>query len=95
LQEAPTRKTRIERGFDPSAVREIKASASSDLTTGGPGLADQAFKAELVDECRLFLAPIIVGGGKRALPDDVRLGLELADERRFAAGMIFLRYRTT
>ncbi len=93
LKQAPTRRTRIEREFDPDAVREIKASADRDLTVGGPGLAADALRAGLVDECHLFLAPVIVGGGKRALPDDARIDLELVDERRFSAGMVFLRYR--
>ena len=93
LETASTRSTRIERNFDPEAVRRIKASAGRDLTVGGPDLALQAFRAGLVDECQLFVAPIIVGGGKQALPDDVRLKLELLAERRFDAGMVYLRYR--
>ena len=93
LETPSTQKTRIERSFDPQAVEQVKASARSDLTVGGPGLAAQAFRARLVDECQLFLAPIIVGGGKPSLPDDVRLELELLDERRFRGGMVYLRYR--
>jgi len=93
LQTASTGRTRIEREFDPEAVRQIKASAGSDLTVGGPEIAAQAFKAGLVDECHLFLAPIVVGSGKRALPDDVWLELDLLDERRFSGGMVYLRYR--
>jgi dihydrofolate reductase len=89
-----TARTRIERTFDPQAVRELKARADRDLLVGGPELAAQAFAAGLVDECRLFLAPIMVGGGKRSLPDHVRLQLELLDERRFDRGMVHLRYRT-
>jgi dihydrofolate reductase len=89
-----TARTRIERDFDPEAVRGLKASADRDLTVGGPHLAADAFKAGLVDECHLFLAPVVVGGGNRALPDHVRLRLELLDERRFANGMVFLSYRT-
>jgi dihydrofolate reductase len=88
-----TARTRIERAFDPQAVRELKAAADRDLIVGGPELAAQAFAAGLVDECSLLLAPIIVGGGKRSLPDHVRLGLELLDERRFDGGMVHLRYR--
>ena len=88
-----TARTRIERAFDPAAVRELKAAADRDLVVGGPELAAQAFAAGLVDECWLFLAPIIVGGGKPALPDHVRLRLELLDERRFGSGMVHLRYR--
>src|SRR5436190_17973081 len=93
LEKAPTARTRIERDFDPEAVRQMKTSAGSDLTVGGPDLAADAFKAGLVDECHLFLAPIVVGGGKRSLPDDVRLELELLDEHRFGCGMVYLRYR--
>jgi dihydrofolate reductase len=92
LERASTARTRIERDFDPAAIRELKAAAGSDLLVGGPNLAAQAFKAMLVDECHLFIAPVIVGGGNRSLPDDVRLGLELLDERRFSNGMVYLRY---
>jgi dihydrofolate reductase len=88
LQRASTGRTRIERDFDPEAVRRIKTSAGSDLTVGGPHLAAQAFKAGLVDECHLFITPIVVGGGKQALADDVRLELELLDERRFGSSMV-------
>ena len=90
-----TARTRIERSFHPEAVRELKATADRDLVVGGPELAAQAFAAGLVDECHLFLAPVIVGGGKRSLPDHVRLQLELLDERRFGNGMVHLGYRTT
>ena len=95
LATPPTRRTRIERDFDPEAVRRTKASVATDLAVGGPGLAAHAFRAGLVDECHLFLAPVIVGGGKRAFPDDVRLELELLDERRFGSGMVHLHYRVT
>jgi dihydrofolate reductase len=92
--EAPaTPKTRIERSFDPEVIREMKTSAGADLSVGGPGLTASAFRGGLVDECNLFVTPIIVGGGKRALPDGVRLELELLDERRFGGGMVYLRYR--
>jgi dihydrofolate reductase len=87
-------RTRIEREFDPEAVRQLKAAAGHDLSVGGPNLAAHAFRAGLVDECQLFLAPIVVGGGNQALPDDVRVRLELLDERRFGNGVVFLRYRT-
>ena len=93
LRSASTDRTRIERDFDPEAVRQTKTSAPSDLTIGGPHLAAQAFKAGLVDECQLFIAPIVVGGGNQSLPDEIRLKLELLDERRFAGGMVYLRYR--
>lgn len=95
LQTVSTARTRLERDFDPEAVREMKASSGRDLLVGGPNLAAHAIEARLVDEYHLFLAPIVVGGGKRNLPDDVRVELELVDERRFASGVAFLRYRTT
>jgi dihydrofolate reductase len=94
LETVSTGRTRIERNFDAETVRQLKGSAGSDVTVGGPDLAAQAFKAGLVDECHLFVAPIVVGGGKQSLPDDVRLELELLDERRFRNGMVHLRYRT-
>lgn len=92
LSEVATRKTRIEQRFDPEQVRELKAAAGSDLSIGGAELAGQALAAGLVDECHAFLAPAVVGGGKRALPDDLRLDLELTDQRRFDGGMVYLRY---
>ena len=94
LEAVSTARTRIERNFDPEAVRQMKALAGRDLNVGGPDLAAQAFKAGLVDECHLFVAPMVVGGGKRSLPDNVRLKLELLDERRFGSGMVYLYYRT-
>src|SRR5215204_2215636 len=93
LDTVSSARTRIERDFDPEAVRQMKALAGRDLIVGGPELAAQAFKAGLVDECHLFVAPMVVGGGKRSLPDNVRLKLELLDERRFASGMVYLYYR--
>jgi riboflavin biosynthesis pyrimidine reductase len=72
----------------------MKAQAEGDIIVGGPELAAQAIKAGLVDEGHLFVAPIVVGGGKRSLPDNVRLNLELLDERRFGSGMVYLYYRT-
>jgi dihydrofolate reductase len=87
-------RTRIERDFDPEAVRELKAAAGRDLTIGGPELAAQALGAGLIDEVQLFLAPVVVGGGNRALPDNVRVNLELLDERRFGSGTVYLHYRT-
>lgn len=92
LADVPTRKTRIERRFDAGEVRELKAKSDSDLAVGGAELAGHAFAAGLVDELHAFLAPAVVGGGKRALADDLRLNLELADERRFENGMVYLRY---
>jgi dihydrofolate reductase len=94
LEAVSTSKTRMERDFDPETVRQLKASTGRDLTVSGPDLATHAFRAGLVDECDLFLAPVVVGGGKRALPEGVRVGLELLDERRFGNGMVYLRYRT-
>jgi dihydrofolate reductase len=93
LETASGTRTRIERDFDPEAVRQLKASAERDLTVGGPDLAGQAIEAGLVDEFHLFLAPIMVGGGVAVLPEAVRLKLELLDERRFGNGTVHLRYR--
>ena len=87
-------RTRIERDFDPEAVRQLKAAAKRDITVGGPDLAAQAIKAGLVDEYQLFLTPNLVGGGKQSLPDNVRLELELLDERRLSSGVVYLHYRT-
>jgi len=93
LEAASSARTRIEREFDPAAVRKLKESAASDLSIGGPELAVEAIMAGLVDEYHFFVAPVLVGGGKRALPDGVRLDLELLDERRFSGGFVYLRYR--
>ena len=94
LETVSSARTRIERDFDPEAVRQMKARARRDILVGGPDLAAQAIKAGLVDECHLFVTPMVVGGGKRSLPNDVRLMLELLDERRFGSGMVYLYYRT-
>ena len=94
LNTVSSARTRIERDFDPGAVRRMKATAGRDITVGGPDLAARAIKAGLVDELHLFVAPIAVGGGKQCLPSDVRLRLELLDERRFGSGMVYLHYRT-
>ena len=93
LEDVSSERTRIERSFEPEAVRRMKESAERDLGVGGSELAAQAIAAGLVDECHLFLAPIVVGGGKRALPDRCRVELELLDERRFDSGFVHLRYR--
>jgi dihydrofolate reductase len=95
LERADTAKTRIERALDPAAVRALKESSASDITIGGAELAGQAIAAGLVDECHLLLCPIIVGGGKPALPAGVRTTLELIDERRFRSSVVYLRYRIT
>jgi dihydrofolate reductase len=87
-------RTMLERSFDPEAVRALKAASERDLSVGGPALAAEAIRAGLVDEVQLFLTPIVVGGGKSALPDGVRLSLELLDERRFGNGVVYLRYST-
>jgi dihydrofolate reductase len=93
LDTVSTARTRIERQFDPEAARRLKASTGPDLAVGGPHLAAQAIEAGLVDEYHLFLTPTVVGAGNQALPDHVRLDLDLQDERRFASGVVFLRYR--
>jgi dihydrofolate reductase len=95
LETVSSARTRIERDFDPEEVRQLKATAEHDLAVAGPALAAHAFAAGLVDELHLFVAPIVVGGGKPALPGNVRLKLELLDERRFGSGMVHLRYRST
>src|SRR5215217_5120145 len=89
LETVSSARTRIEREFDPEAVRQMKASAGRDISVSGPDLAAQAFRAALVDECYLIVTPIVVGGGKRSLPNDVRLKLDLLDERRFDNGMVY------
>ena len=94
LDTASSTRTRIERAFDPDTVRQMKATAGRDISVGGPGLAAQAIRARLVDELHLFVVPAVVGGGTRALPDNVRLDLDLVDQRRFAGGVVHLRYRT-
>jgi len=94
LETLSSARTRIERDFDPDAVRRMKASAERDISIGGADLAAQAIKGGLVDEYHLFLTPIIVGGGHQSLPDNVRLELELLDERRFGNGVVHLHYRT-
>ncbi len=94
LETVSSARTRLERDFDPEAVRQLKASARRDLTVGGPELAAQAIEAGLVDELHLFLTPVVIGGGKQSLPDGVRLKLELLSERRFGNGVVHLHYRT-
>jgi dihydrofolate reductase len=94
LETVGTARTRIEREFDPEAVRQLKATADTDLTVGGAELAGRAIAAGLVDEYHLFLVPVLVGGGKPSLPDGVRVGLELLNERRFRNGTVYLHYRT-
>ena len=93
LETVSSAKTRIEREFDPRVIQEMKSTLKRDLTVGGPTLAAQAFKAGLVDECQLFLTPVVLGGGKPSLPNDIRLEVELLSERRFRSGVVFLHYR--
>jgi dihydrofolate reductase len=88
-------RTRVERKFDPELIAQLKSATGHDMVVGGADLAGQAIKAGLVDELRLFLVPVIVGGGKRALPDGARSDLELLDTRRFAGGAVYLSYRPT
>jgi len=94
LEAVTTARTQLERELDPEAVRQMKARVERDITVGGPDLAAQAIRAGLVDEYHLFINPVVVGGGNRALPDAVRLNLELIDERRFGIGLVHLHYRT-
>ncbi|MEW6059405.1 MAG: dihydrofolate reductase family protein [Actinomycetota bacterium] len=93
LETVSSARTRIERSFDPEAVRQTKATAVRDISVGGPNLAARAIEAGLVDELHLFVVPVVVGGGKKSLPDGVRLSLELLDERRFESGVVDLHYR--
>jgi dihydrofolate reductase len=92
LAAVSTANTRLERRFDPGAVHDMKAAATRDLTVGGSHLAAHALKAGLVDECHLFIRPVLVGGGKPALPSDTRSELELLDDRRLSNGVVYLRY---
>ncbi len=94
LEAVSTRKTQLAQTFDPEAIRQLKANSEYDILIGGPELAAQAFRAGLIDECHLFLIPIMVGGGKSALPANLRLELELLAEHRFHKGTVYLRYRT-
>ncbi len=92
LAEPRSRRTRIEREFDPDVVRRLKGGARHDITVNGPVLAAHALGAGLVDEIQMFICPAVVGAGKRFFPDRVRLKLELVDEHRFRNGVVFLRY---
>jgi dihydrofolate reductase len=86
-------RTRIERAFEPHAVRRMKDERAGDISIGGPTLAAQAIGAGLVDEYQLFVVPVVVGGGTRCLPDEVRLALRLVDQRRFDNGTVYMSYR--
>ena len=93
LETVSSARTRIEREFDPEQVRRLKESAGADISVGGADLAGQAIEAGLVDEYGLFVVPVLVGGGKRAFPDGVRLELELLETHAFGSGVVYLRYR--
>ena len=92
LAEVPTRRTRVERSFDPAAVAALKDAAAADLSIGGPEVTAHALNAGLVDECHLIVHPVVVGGGKPAVPKGTRAHLELLDERRMKQGYVYLRY---
>jgi dihydrofolate reductase len=94
LDAVSTPRTRLEREFDPEAVSSMKEAADRDISVGGPGLAQHAFRAGLVDEVHLLVVPVVVGGGKPGLPRDVRVDLELLDERRFGNGVVHMHHRT-
>jgi dihydrofolate reductase len=93
LDQVSTARSRIERRFDPDAVKAMKDAADHDLMIGGPNVTAHALRAGLVDECHLFVGPVILGRGKPSLPDDLRARLELLDERRFDHGVVYLRHR--
>jgi dihydrofolate reductase len=93
LAAVPTTRSRLERQFEPASIRRMKDAAAGDLTVGGPNLAAHAFRAGLIDECHLFIGPVILGRGKRWLPSGLRIELELLDERRFDNGAVYLRHR--
>jgi dihydrofolate reductase len=95
LEAARSARTRIERDFDPESVRRMKAAAGRDISVGGPHLAAEALRAGLVDELHLLVAPVVIGGGNKSLPDGVRIKLDLIDHRAFRSGVVNLHYRTT
>ena len=95
LEAARSARTRIERDFDPESVRRMKAAAGRDISVGGPHLAAEALRAGLVDELHLLVAPVVIGGGNKSLPDGVRIKLHLIDQRAFRSGVVHLHYRTT
>ena len=95
LEDVRTARTRLESNFDPAYIRQMAAEATTDITIAGPELAAHAFRAGLIDECRLLIAPVAVGAGKRCFPTERRVDFRLVDERRFGNGMTFLRYETT
>lgn len=92
LEKTSTQETQLEHTFDPDAIQQLKATSDHDIHIGGPELAGHAFRAGLIDEIHLFLIPIVVGAGKSALPDDMKIRLGLLEERRFSNGTVYLRY---
>jgi dihydrofolate reductase len=94
LEAVSTADSRLERHFDPEVIRAVKSSSAGMLTVGGSTLAAHAFEAGLVDECHLFVGPVVLGGGKAAFLGDARIELELQDERGFDNGVMYLRYGT-
>lgn len=92
IDKASTTRTRIENNFDPETVRQLKSSTQEEMIIGGANLASHAFEAGLIDECLLFVVPVILGGGKSALPKNIRLPLELIEERKFDNGTVYARY---
>ncbi len=94
LDSVPAARTRIERAFEPDAVRRMKDEIVGDISIAGPTLAAQAIAAGLVDEYQLFVVPVIVGGGTRCLPDGIRLDLQLVSQRRFDNGTVYVSYRS-
>jgi dihydrofolate reductase len=94
LEAVSTPKTSLERDFDPQAVRDLKAQLPHDISVAGPNLAAQAVRTGLVDEFQLLIVPIILGHGKRVLPENALVRLELVDERHLGNGWVFLRYRS-
>lgn len=95
LTAVASERTRLERAFDPSMVRAMKANSPTDISISGPELAAHAFAAGLVDDVHLLLVPTLVGGGKRALPAGARISLALVDEHRFASGFVYLKYQVS
>jgi dihydrofolate reductase len=93
LDAVSTARSRVDRRFDPDAIRAMKDTVSRDLTVGGANLAAHAFSAQLIDECHLFVGPAILGRGKPGLPRDRRIDLELLEERTFDNGVVYLRHR--
>jgi dihydrofolate reductase len=88
-----TSRTTLERSFDPTAVTRLKEVVDGDVSVSGPGLAQHAFRAGLVDELHLFRFPVVVGGGKPGIPVGIRFDTDLIETQRFASGVVYTRYR--